>query len=109
LGGVRRILWIVPRIEYNLKLMRKQPKIESCLRFSLQAQHPPYLPLATLVSALGVTAFANCEEAEEAGGLVSLWGRDGAAVVLPSRMFAEGEAARLVAHVRARIRRARTS
>jgi hypothetical protein len=60
-------------------------------------------------SALGVTAFADCEEAEEAGGLVSLWGRDGAAVVLPSRMFAEGEAARLVAPVRARIRRARTS
>jgi hypothetical protein len=89
--------------------MRKQPKIDSCLRFSLQAQHPPYLPLATLVSALGVTAFANCEEAEEAGGLVYFWGRDGAPVVLPSRIFSEGEAGRLVARVRGRIRQARTS
>jgi hypothetical protein len=50
-------------------------------------------------------AFADCEEAEEAGGLIYVWGRDGAPVVLPSRVLAEGEAARLVAHVRSRIRR----
>jgi len=54
-------------------------------------------------------AFADCEEAEEAGGLIYLWGRDGAPVVLPSRILAEGEAARLVARVRSRIRRATMS
>jgi hypothetical protein len=50
-------------------------------------------------------AFADCEEAEEAGGLVYLWSRDGGAVVVPSRIFAEGEAARLVAGIRSRIGR----
>jgi hypothetical protein len=40
-------------------------------------------------------AFADCQETEETGGLVYFWARDGAPVVLPSRLLAEGEAARL--------------
>ncbi len=51
-------------------------------------------------------AFVDCQEAEEAGGLVYMWGRDGAPIVLPSRIIPEGEAVRLVARVRSRIRRA---
>lgn len=44
--------------------------------------------------------FADCREAEETGGLVYLWGREGAPVVLPSRAMAEGQSARLVAWAR---------
>ncbi len=51
-------------------------------------------------------AFVDCQGAEEAGGLIYVWGRDGAPIVLPSRIIPEGEAARLVAGVRSRIRRA---
>jgi hypothetical protein len=47
---------------------------------------------------------ADCQEAEETGGLVYLWGRRGAPVVVPSRAMAEGQAARLVAWARGRIR-----
>ena len=46
----------------------------------------------------------DCREAEEAGGLVYLWGRDGAPFVLPDRVLPEGEAARIVAWVRDGIR-----
>ena len=49
-------------------------------------------------------AFVDCEEAEESSGLVYLWGRDGAPIVLPSRVLAEGEGARLAEWVRRRIR-----
>jgi hypothetical protein len=53
-------------------------------------------------------AFVDCQEAEEAGGLIYVWGRDGAPLVLPSRVIPEGQAARLVARVRSRIGRAPT-
>jgi hypothetical protein len=46
--------------------------------------------------------FADCQEAEESGGLVYIWGRDGAPFVLPGRVLPEGEAARIVARVKAR-------
>ncbi len=52
-------------------------------------------------------AFADCEEAEEAGGLVYIWPRAGAPVVLPSRALAEGQATGLAKWIRERIRRAR--
>lgn len=50
-------------------------------------------------------AFADCVEAEQAGGLIYLWRRAGAPFVLPSRDLADGEAERLIAFARARIRR----
>ena len=50
-------------------------------------------------------AFIDCEEAEEAGGLIYLWRREGAPIVMPCRILAEGEPARLVAFVKARIGR----
>jgi hypothetical protein len=50
-------------------------------------------------------AFVDCEEAEEAGGLIYLWRREGAPFVMPCRVLAEGEAARLMAFVKARIKR----
>ncbi len=40
---------------------------------------------------------ADCREAEETGGLVYLWGREGAPIVVPSRVMAEGQSSRLVA------------
>jgi hypothetical protein len=49
--------------------------------------------------------FTDCEEAEEAGGLIYLWPRSGAPVILPGRALADGEAAPLLALLRDRIRR----
>ncbi len=51
--------------------------------------------------------YAECEEAEDAGGLIYLWPRQGAPIVLPTRALAEGEAARLVARIKAQIGRGR--
>jgi hypothetical protein len=51
--------------------------------------------------------YADCEDAEDAGGLIYLWPREGAPIVLPTRALAEGEAARLIGEIRAQIRRAR--
>ncbi|RBP06403.1 hypothetical protein DFR50_13123 [Roseiarcus fermentans] len=47
--------------------------------------------------------FADCVEAEEAGGLVYLWTRAGAPIVMPSRAMSEGESPRLAAKARARL------
>ena len=47
--------------------------------------------------------YADCEEAEDAGGLVYFWPRDGAPVVLPSRTLGDGDAGRIVAQARRRI------
>jgi hypothetical protein len=49
--------------------------------------------------------YADCEEAEDAGGLIYLWPSEGVPVVIPIRTLSGGgEAGRLVAQVRARIR-----
>jgi hypothetical protein len=48
--------------------------------------------------------YADCEEAEDAGGLIYVWLRDGAPVVVPTRALADGgEAARLVSRLADRI------
>jgi hypothetical protein len=47
--------------------------------------------------------YADCEEAEDADGLIYFWPREGAPIVLPARALPEGEAASLVAHARRRI------
>ena len=47
--------------------------------------------------------YVDCEEAEDAGGLIYLWPRDGAPVVLPARALGDGEARRLVAQIKQRI------
>ena len=47
--------------------------------------------------------YADCDEAEDAGGFIYLWPHDGAPVVLPTRALAEGEAQRLLARVRKHI------
>jgi hypothetical protein len=71
----------------------------------------------TTIDANGVTVkgeeralrldFADCDEVEDAGGLIYLWPRQGAPVVLPTRALAADEPARLVARLKARIESAR--
>ena len=52
--------------------------------------------------------YADCEEAEDAGGLVYVWPRNGAPIVVPTRALAHaGEAARLVSRLSGRIGDAR--
>jgi hypothetical protein len=49
-------------------------------------------------------SYADCEEAEDAGGLVYVWPRDGAPIIVPTRAFADAdEAARLVSRLSGRI------
>ena len=48
--------------------------------------------------------YADCEQAEDAGGLIYVWPRNGAPVVAPTRALADvEEAARLLSHLSARI------
>lgn len=48
--------------------------------------------------------YADCEEAEDAGGLIYVWPCDGAPVVVPTRALPDaGEAARLVCRLSGRI------
>ena len=48
--------------------------------------------------------FADCHEAEDAGGLVYLWPRSGAPAIVPTRVFAGAEtAAEFVEFLRARL------
>jgi hypothetical protein len=50
--------------------------------------------------------FADCLEAEDAGGLVYLWPRQGAPAIAPTRVFRdETEAARFAQFLRSRLRR----
>jgi hypothetical protein len=70
-------------------------------------------PLALIVDETGLDLsgaarwkFANCLEAEDAGGLIYLWPRSGPPAVLPARAFADPqEAARFVEFLRARLLR----
>jgi hypothetical protein len=49
--------------------------------------------------------YADCEEAEDAGGLIYVWRRDGAPIVVPTRALADGEeAATLMSRLSGRIR-----
>jgi hypothetical protein len=49
-------------------------------------------------------SYADCEEAEDAGGLIYVWPRDGAPIVLPTRAVADPEeAARLLSRLSSRI------
>ena len=48
--------------------------------------------------------YADCEDVEDAGGLIYFWPRDGAPIVLPARIFGDDEAGRLVAQARGRIK-----
>ena len=48
--------------------------------------------------------YADCEEAEDAGGLIYVWPRAGAPIVMPTRVLADAhEAARLLCRVSGRI------
>jgi hypothetical protein len=49
--------------------------------------------------------YVNCDDAEDAGGLVYLWPRDGPPIVLPARLFGEREARRFVARIKEQIER----
>jgi hypothetical protein len=50
-------------------------------------------------------SYSDCEEAEDAGGLIYVWLRDGVPIVVPTRALADaGEAARLVSGLSVRIR-----
>ena len=45
-------------------------------------------------------AYADCEEVEDAGGLIYFWPREAPPIVLPARALADGEAGRIVAQAR---------
>ncbi len=47
--------------------------------------------------------YVDCDEAENVGGLIYLWPRDGASIVLPARAFGEREAGRFVARIKKQI------
>ncbi len=47
--------------------------------------------------------YVDCEEAEDAFGLIHLWPRSGAPIVLPARELGVGEAERLVAYMKKRV------
>jgi membrane protein implicated in regulation of membrane protease activity len=48
--------------------------------------------------------YADCEEAEDAGGLIYVWRRDGAPIIVPTRAVADAdEAARLISRLSSRI------
>jgi hypothetical protein len=48
--------------------------------------------------------YVDCEQAEDAGGLIYVWPRNGAPIVAPTRALADAEeAARLLSHLSARI------
>ncbi len=50
-------------------------------------------------------SYSDCEEAEDAGGLIYVWPRDGVPIIVPTRALADvGEAARLVSGLSVRIR-----
>jgi hypothetical protein len=52
--------------------------------------------------------YADCEQAEDAGGLIYVWPRNGAPIVVPTRALADAnEAARLVARLSDQIRESR--
>jgi hypothetical protein len=75
-------------------------------------------PLVTTIDDRGVTLAgarrtlrlddADCVDAEDAGGLIYLWPREGAPIVLPTRALGVGEAAELLARVKSRMGRRRT-
>jgi hypothetical protein len=53
-------------------------------------------------------SYADCEHAEDAGGLIYVWPRNGAPIVVPTRALADAnEAARLVASLSDQIRESR--
>ena len=53
-------------------------------------------------------SYAECEQAEDAGGLIYVWPRKGAPIVVPTRALADAsEAARLVTSLSDRIRASR--
>jgi hypothetical protein len=48
--------------------------------------------------------YADCEQAEDAGGLIYVWPRSGVPIVVPTRAVADAEeAARLLSRLSARI------
>jgi hypothetical protein len=52
--------------------------------------------------------YADCEQAEDAGGLIYVWPRNGAPIVVPTRALADAnEAARLVSRLSDQIRESR--
>ncbi len=51
-----------------------------------------------------ILSYADCEQAEDAGGLIYIWPRNGAPIVVPTRALADAEeAARLLSRLSARI------
>jgi hypothetical protein len=51
--------------------------------------------------------YADCADIEDAGGLLYLWPRSGAPIVLPTRALPDGESARLIEGLKDRVRRAK--
>jgi hypothetical protein len=50
--------------------------------------------------------YADCEQAEDAGGLIYVWPRDGAPIVVPTRAISDAdEGARLVSRLSGRVGR----
>jgi len=106
--------YIIQRLTTHWRIMRRTRNRGPTAATSLEADRA----LTARIDEAGVTLggggrsrrldWVECEEAEEAGGLIYLWARSGAPVVLPARAIRDGEAGRLVAQIKQRMGRNRS-
>jgi len=106
-------VYIIQRLATHWRIIRRTRNLGPAPIVSLEADGA----LTARIDDGGVTLdgggrsrrleYVDCEEAEDAGGLIYLWPRDGAPIVLPARALGDGEARRLVAQIKQRIGRMR--
>ena len=99
-------LFMIQRLSVHRRIWRARKmgraEVERLMSGPLTTKIDAEAVVQTSVAAVRRLAFVDCKEAEEANGLIYLWG-DGTPVVLPTRILPEGEAADLLAKVRSRI------
>jgi hypothetical protein len=101
--------YIIQRLATHWRMIRRTRNLGPAPIVSLEADGA----LAARIDDGGVTLdgggrsrrleYVECEEVEDASGLIYLWPRDGAPIVLPARTLGDGEARRLVAQIKQRI------
>jgi len=106
--------YIIQRLATHRRIMRWTRNRRPTAIASLEADRA----LTARIDEAGVTfegggrsrrlEWVECEEAEEAGGLIYLWARSDTPIVLPARAIRDGEAGRLIAQVKQRMGRNRT-
>lgn len=103
--------YIVQRLATHWRIVRRTRNRGPTAIASLEADRA----LTARIDEAGVTLegggrsrrldWVECEEAEEADGLIYLWARSDAMIVLPARAIRDGEAGRLVAQIKQQIGR----